>query len=124
MRKLTPILILMLFGIYVQAQEADSIRVIPPAAFAKEIDSIPEPQLIDVRTAKEYREGHIQGAVHYDVLQEKRFLRQVRRLDRKKPVLLYCRSGKRSHHAAALLQRMGFSEIIELKGGYLAWSSQ
>jgi rhodanese-related sulfurtransferase len=44
-----------------------------------------------------------------------------KKLNPSKPVYLYCRSGNRSGKAANLLAKMGFTEIYDLKGGYMSW---
>lgn len=77
-------------------------------------------QLVDVRTPVEFAEGHIAGSINLNV-QDSAFRQKARAaLSRRQPVALYCRSGKRSHHAASLLTEMGY-EVIELQGGVLAW---
>jgi rhodanese-related sulfurtransferase len=81
-------------------------------------------QLIDVRTPEEYGAGHIQGALNIDV-QSGDFESQVStKISRKKPVAVYCRSGKRSERAASALSKMGYKVIYDLKGGYLAWEAE
>ncbi|MEL6250571.1 MAG: rhodanese-like domain-containing protein [Bacteroidota bacterium] len=77
-------------------------------------------QLVDVRTPKEFEEGHIETALNYDV-NGSDFATQVKSLDKTKPVLLYCKKGGRSARAAKQLQGMGFMTIYDLEGGYTAW---
>ena len=43
-------------------------------------------------------------------------------LDKKTPIYLYCRSGNRSKKSADILIEMGFSEIYDLKGGFIEWN--
>lgn len=81
-------------------------------------------QLIDVRTAEEYFEGHIDEAQHMDILELEEFETQIQSLDKSKPIYLYCRSGNRSQKAAEILKKEGFIEINDLKGGYQAWAEQ
>jgi len=120
MKRLTLTLILAVtLPLSIWAQEA--IQTITADRFATVMDSIDNYQLVDVRTRDEFKEGHIDGAVQYDV-NKKRFKRQVNRLDRNQPVLLYCRTGKRSHQAALTLQELGFQKIINLDGGITAWT--
>ncbi|WP_257658409.1 rhodanese-like domain-containing protein [Parapedobacter lycopersici] len=88
--------------------------------FVHYMDSLDTYQLVDVRTSAEFKEGHITGARQLD-FNKASFERRVSRLDRNQPVLLYCRTGKRSHRAAQLLEQLGFREIIELDGGITAW---
>lgn len=77
-------------------------------------------QLLDVRTPEEFAEGHLQGAVLANVRDSIAFEGAVLKLDTTKQVLVYCRSGKRSMHAAQILVNKGFS-VINLKGGITEW---
>ena len=80
-----------------------------------------EAALIDVRTDKEYADGHIAGAANYDFF-SKSFLSMVEEAYPKdRPLAVYCRSGKRSAGAAKLLAKAGYT-VYNLKGGYLAWT--
>jgi len=79
-----------------------------------------EVQVVDVRTAEEYKSGHIEDAVNIDVNSES-FATEADVLDKDKPVLVYCRSGKRSMMAAEKLREMGFTKIVNLEGGMLSW---
>lgn len=78
-------------------------------------------QLIDVRTEEEWNEGHLEGAVRVGFL-EKGFEEKVAKaVDSKKRVLIYCRSGNRSGKASKAMEKLGFTEIKDLKGGIIAW---
>ncbi len=79
-------------------------------------------QLIDVRTPEEYNLGHINGAVNIDYKNENIFYRSFKKLDKSKPVYLYCRSGNRSKKSADILIELGFSRIYDLKGGFIEWN--
>jgi rhodanese-related sulfurtransferase len=79
-----------------------------------------EVQVVDVRTPEEYAGGHIENAVNIDVNSDS-FASEVSKLDKEKPVLVYCRSGKRSLTAAEKLREMGFTRIVNLEGGMLGW---
>ena len=79
-------------------------------------------QLVDVRTAEEYAAGHIPNAVNIDVLSSD-FAAKFSKLDKKRPVALYCRSGRRSKNAADQAVKFGF-EVVELDGGILSWKGQ
>jgi rhodanese-related sulfurtransferase len=78
-------------------------------------------QLIDVRTAAEYQEGHIPGASLMDVQQETRFLQQIQQLDTNQQYVVYCRSGRRSKTAKELMIQKGFKKVVDLEGGIMAW---
>ena len=78
-------------------------------------------QLLDVRTEEEWNEGHLEGAVRVDYTQKGFTEKVVKAVDPKKPVLVYCRSGNRSGKASKAMEKLGFSEIRDLKGGITAW---
>ena len=78
-------------------------------------------QLVDVRTPEEYAEQHINGAINIDVYEDS-FIEQCKaRLDKDRPVAVYCRSGKRSANAAGQLRKAGFKCVLNLDGGITAW---
>ncbi|KGF18635.1 rhodanese [Prevotella sp. S7-1-8] len=77
-------------------------------------------QLIDVRSANEYAEGHIAHAANIDALQNDFLAKAQRSLSKKKPAYVYCRSGKRSMMAANKLAKAGY-KVINLRGGILEW---
>jgi len=78
-------------------------------------------QLIDVRTPNEFSNGHIENAVNVDFFNQNNFGAAFTKLDKKKPLYIYCRSGKRSSRAAKQLAGLGFEKIYDLEGGYIKW---
>lgn len=79
-------------------------------------------QLVDVRRPDEFASGHIEGAQLIDVTESDFLDRAQKALDPKRPVAIYCRSGKRSLRAAQMLQKVGFKVIYNLDTGYLGWA--
>lgn len=79
-------------------------------------------QLIDVRTPREFVDGHIANARNFDYFNQSRFKEEIEKLDKTKPVYLYCRSGNRSQKAAKMLVDSGFEKIYDLKGGFMLWN--
>ena len=77
-------------------------------------------QLIDVRTSREFSNGFITGAKNIDYNGDS-FEKQIKKLDKNKPVLVYCAAGGRSENAAELLKEWGFKEVYDLIGGYNGW---
>ena len=77
-------------------------------------------QLVDVRTPEEFNEGHIKNAGNINFY-DSDFLTQMNKLDKNKPLYIYCRSGGRSGKAAAKLKEQGFKEVYDLQGGILDW---
>lgn len=103
------------------AQEQVWGKVLEPKEFLEEIQG-EGITLIDVRTPEEFQEGHIEGARNIDYLAGD-FLSRITELSREQPVYIYCRSGNRSQQAAKKLKALGFEQIVDLDGGYLAWEA-
>ncbi len=74
--------------------------------------------LLDVRTDKEYEQGHIPGAVHVPLAD---IGDRVKKLKKDKELVVYCRSGNQSIWAIKRLMGMGYKNLYNLKGGYSAW---
>ena len=80
----------------------------------------PDVVVLDVRTASEYAEGHLVGALHIDQGQSDFMEKAKAALSKDKKVAVYCRSGRRSANAAGKLAAEGY-QCVNLKGGILAW---
>ena len=78
--------------------------------------------LLDVRTPEEFEAEHIQGAVDLDYYGSN-FVRKLKRLDKEKTYLLYCRSGNRSGQTLQLLEKLGFREVYHISGGMIEWKA-
>ena len=76
--------------------------------------------VLDVRTAAEFAEGHIQGAVLIDQGQSDFMEKAKATLPAGKTIAVYCRSGRRSANAAGRLADAGY-KCVNLKGGIIAW---
>ncbi|MEG1553743.1 MAG: rhodanese-like domain-containing protein [Rikenellaceae bacterium] len=101
------------------AQNNNVSELLPPEAFSDFIvgEGI---QLIDVRTPEEFAEGHIGKAVNINYNDVNFEEHTSNSLNKTLPVAIYCRSGVRSHNAAAILFKNGF-KVYELQGGILSW---
>ena len=76
--------------------------------------------VLDVRTASEYAEGHIEGSINIDQGQSD-FMEKARAaLPADRKIAIYCRSGRRSANAAGRLADEGYL-CVNLKGGIIAW---
>lgn len=98
---------------------SDNVKLLSPEEFKNQINN-KKVQLIDVRTSREYSAGHIQGAKNIDFYSGD-FSNKFNKLDKNKPVYIYCRTGARSRHASGKLVDLGFQEIYDLKGGIVRW---
>ncbi len=90
-------------------------------SFYQDITTKEDIQLVDVRTPGEFNQGHIAGALNYNISGTE-FDQQIASLDPNKPVYVYCAVGGRSVKAANYLKSKGFTAIYDLKGGMGAWS--
>jgi len=77
--------------------------------------------LIDVRTPDEFQSGHIVGAQNIDFY-DPNFQKKINQLDKSIPIVLYCRSGKRSARCAATISEDGFKIVYDLEGGIVEWT--
>ena len=79
--------------------------------------------LLDVRTPKEFAEGHIRGAININFYDEN-FSAALDTLDKKKQYEVYCRSGGRSGESVDMMSKKGFKKIYDLDGGILKWEEK
>ena len=77
---------------------------------------------LDVRTAEEFANGHIRGAINIDVLKPDFEQKATATLPKSKTIAVNCRSGKRSKNAAAILTKNGY-QVIELDSGFNGWQA-
>lgn len=77
--------------------------------------------VIDVRTAEEFAQGHIKGAINLDALSED-FEEQLAALAKDKPYLVHCRSGRRSAAALETMRKAKFTNVAHMDKGLLAWN--
>ena len=80
-------------------------------------------QLIDVRTPEEYSDGHIENSQNID-FKSPNFAEDILVLDKSKPVIVYCKSGKRSGNSSKILMKAGFVKVYDLEGGILEWKEK
>lgn len=99
------------------------VEVVSAATVATQL-STSNLQLVDVRTAAEFAQGTIKGAVNIDIKETSTFKDKMEQFDKNKPVYIFCQAGGRSKNAAAQLLEMGFTTIYDFSGGYSTWSSQ
>ncbi len=77
--------------------------------------------LIDVREESEWREGHLPGAIHLSKGIIERDI-EMRIPDTGTEIVLYCGGGYRSALAADNLQKMGYTQVISMDGGFRGWT--
>ena len=121
MKKITIVLSL-LFAILLSSCNKDTpseIKVISPEEMQTllELDDV---QIVDVRTPEEYKNGFIDNSQNID-FNSPTFDEDITRLDKTKPVILYCKSGGRSAKCSKKLKDAGFVKIYDLNGGITQW---
>ena len=103
-------------------QNSKEIKTIDSKAFAEKMAATPNPQILDVRTPEEFTSDHIDNAKNINWLGTT-FVSDVEKLDKSRPVFVYCKSGGRSQKAAEKLNELGFKTIYQLDGGILKWDA-
>lgn len=116
MKKMMTCLLAML-GLTACGQE--NFENVDVAEFEK-LTNDPNVTVLDVRSAAEYAEGHIDGAILIDQGQDDFMEKAKAGLEKSKKIAVYCRSGRRSANAARRLAAEGF-QCVNLKGGIMAW---
>lgn len=79
-------------------------------------------QVVDVRTPKEFNMGHLPKAVNMDCSQPD-FEKRIVELKRRHPVVVYCRTGRRSKAAAGKIAAYGY-KVYEMDKGIISWSGE
>ncbi len=110
------------FLIFGSSCSQSNVRVLDSKAFIEGAKTDSMAVILDVRQPSEFAEGHIEGAVNLDWLDEEAFKEGVAKLDKAKTYYIYCRSGRRSNAAAEKMQSDGF-KVYDLKGGIKQWKA-
>lgn len=104
------------------------IHEIDTAQLKAKLDTGEDMLLVDVREYSEHEQGHIRGAVLVprgilEAAADPSYPKHVPDLvnARNRQVVLYCATGGRSAMGAAILQMMGFTNVVSLAGGYGGW---
>lgn len=108
------------------ATEESVAEKVDVSTFSEKLETLKEVQVLDVRTPEEFAGGAIENAVNINFYGDD-FDAQLTKLDKKKPVMVYCQAGApegRSGQTMAKLKELGFQKVYELDGGYLGWTSK
>lgn len=132
MRKLA---LLMFFSFLAQTSFSQAVLTESPKTelvnvrateFNQLLEKETRPQLIDIRTPREYQMGHIDGAINvnfYSPLFKESIKKKILdgKLDTNRTLFIYCRSGSRSNRSLAIFKSLGFKKIIHLVYGINDW---
>ncbi|MDB5273984.1 MAG: Rhodanese domain protein [Chitinophagaceae bacterium] len=126
MKKVTSIIavsISLLLHTALQAQTVESKQeLISFETFETKLkQASPNAQVLDARTAEEYKLNHLIGAVNVSVANEAELQQQIDKLDKSKPVFVYSINNGRSASLAKKLRAQKFSEVYDLPGGISRW---
>lgn len=122
------IIVLVCFSVFIsgfnfkEARIQNQVKVVSP----KEVNSLLKDnsiQVIDVRTPEEFEESHLKNAKNINYLGTN-FSKSISALNKNIPVLIYCRSGKRSSESVEQFLKAGFKKIYNLEGGILNWKAE
>ncbi len=86
-------------------------------------DHLHETQILDVRSPDEWNDGHIPHSIHAYVANLRDGLDGADRLDRDRPVTVYCDSGYRASLASSILLSRGFHDVSNVPGSWKAWTA-
>ncbi|WP_438965356.1 rhodanese-like domain-containing protein [Flavobacterium sp.] len=120
MRKIYLSLGLVILLTFSCAKEQKGVNLVDSNGFEKQMEETTS-QIVDVRTPREFSEGHIANAVNMDVTSDD-FESKIENLDKEKPVMVYCKAGGRSAKAAGILKDKGFKQVYDLDGGMIGWN--
>lgn len=107
-------------GITGLADDLVEANVIDIQQFEREIAK-PGIQVVDVRSEKEYADGHVEGAIHAFV---GTLENNLAKLDKSKGTVLYCQAGDRATIAYSIFKKHGFKQVKNYAGGMKAWTAE
>ena len=119
-KKIFSIVLLSIVLFSCKTNESASEKAVNITEVQEILKSEPGLQVLDVRTPKEFADGHLAGAINMNI-KDGDFEQQIQNLHKTKPVLVYCLAGVRSSEAAHLLAKNGFTKIYNFKDGMLGW---
>jgi thioredoxin len=101
----------------------DEKVVLNPTEFEQKLAELTDEQLVDVRTNDEIASGQLKDAIAIDYNMPNFQENALAKLDKTKPVMLYCYAGTRSKEAADFLRTKGY-KVYELDGGISGWKKE
>ena len=100
------------------------VHEIAPEHVIRQLVDHPDTLIIDVRTEDErHTRGYILNSLHHDYFHGQKTLDAIARLDKSKPCIVHCAIGGRAQLIAIEMHKLGFKNILLLKGGFNAWTA-
>ena len=109
------------FGLFAVSLHAGERPQISPADLATKMKSDKPPIVLDVRSDKEFAGGRVPGAVHIPFRQVKKRHAELGE-DKARAVVVYCQAGVRAAFAEKDLRKLGFTNVLHLKGDWPDWN--
>lgn len=97
-----------------------NISPIEAAELIKKNTKNPDFVILDIRTSKEFKDGHIEGAVHMDYYDDN-FQKKLDEGDKDKKYLICCGSGVRGMKTSKSMIDVGYVEVYNILGGFRMW---
>jgi len=120
--KLFSLLFISFLFLSCQGQATKPVQTLDVKTYAEKLKNTEKPQLLDVRTPEEYSVEHLENADNVNV-NSPDFATKASQYDKSKPIFVYCKVGGRSAQAADKLVGMGFTEVYNLEGGIMKWTT-
>ena len=120
--KLFSLLFISFLFLSCQGQATKPVQTLDVKTYAEKLKNTEKPQLLDVRTPEEYSVEHLENADNVNV-NSPDFATKAAQYDKSKPIFVYCKVGGRSAQAADKLVGMGFTEVYNLEGGIMKWTT-
>ncbi len=99
-----------------------NVNNVSAAKAYKFIQRNPDAVVLDIRTPKEYEEGHVKDALNIN-FKSSGFAGEVAKLDKGKTYVVYCRSGNRSGKSMPVLKRQGLGKVYHIHKGFKDWKA-
>jgi len=120
--KLFSLLFISFLFLSCQGQATKPVQTLDVKTYADKLKNTEKPQLLDVRTPEEFGVEHLENADNVNV-NSPDFATKAAQYDKSKPIFVYCKVGGRSAQAADKLVAMGFTEVYNLEGGIMKWTT-
>ena len=102
------------------AADAVAVKHVDAQGAAKLLKEDPKVVVLDIRTPKEFAEGHMKGAKNIDFNADD-FAASLKKLETDKTYLVHCASGGRSTRSLEQFKKLGFKSVVHLDGGFKGW---
>jgi len=100
------------------------MKIFAPEKWKEAVEQDQQAKILDVRSADDFEEKHIPGAILADVQDPQAFMKKIESFDKNKNYYIYCNSGNRGEQACMVMEFNGFSNTYNLEGGLENWEGE